>query len=125
LIPIGLVEFRSGLVALAKKVAPHPRIVQARNIADSIHLVRLRERNMPMLFIHVLTGDMIAEDYEGINLPSPEEAHAIAIVSARELLADNIKSASTTPLKAVTITDESGKELMTILAKDVLPEPLK
>jgi hypothetical protein len=80
---------------------------------------------MPMLFIHVLTGDMIAEDYEGINLPSPEEAHAIAIVSARELLADNIKSASTTPLKAVTITDESGKELMTILAKDVLPEPLK
>jgi hypothetical protein len=80
---------------------------------------------MPLFFIHVLTGDMIAEDYEGINMPSLEEAHALAIVSARELLADNIKSASTTPLKAVIITDESGKELLTIRAKDILPEPLK
>ena len=80
---------------------------------------------MPVFFIHTLTGDMIAEDDEGINMPSLEEAHAMAIVSARELLADNIKSASATPLKAVIITDETGKELMTILAKDVLPEPLK
>jgi hypothetical protein len=49
----------------------------------------------------------------------------MAIASAREVLADNIKSASARPMEAITITDETGKELMTVLAKDVLPEQLK
>ncbi len=80
---------------------------------------------MPVFFIHTRTGDVIAEDDEGIDVPSLEEANAMAIVTVRELLADNIKSASATPLKAVIITDENGKTLMTILAKDVLPEHLK
>jgi hypothetical protein len=37
-----------------------------------------------------------------------------------------VKSASDDPpLEAVIITDESGRELMTISAKEALPEPLK
>jgi hypothetical protein len=80
---------------------------------------------MPRFFIQTMIGDEIAEDHEGIDVPSLEEAREMAIVSARELLADDIKYASTQPLKAVKISEESGKELMTILAKDILPEPLK
>jgi hypothetical protein len=49
----------------------------------------------------------------------------MALASARELLADNIKSGSKTPIEAVIVTSESGQELMMIPAKDVLPEPLK
>jgi hypothetical protein len=49
----------------------------------------------------------------------------MALASARELLADNIKSESQSPLEAVIITNESGQELMTIPARDVLPEPLR
>jgi hypothetical protein len=48
-----------------------------------------------------------------------------AFASIRELLADNIKSESQSPLEAVIIMSESGQELMTIPAKDALPELLK
>jgi hypothetical protein len=40
-------------------------------------------------------------------------------------LADNIKSPGTDPIEAVIITDEGGVELITILAKDILLEPLQ
>jgi hypothetical protein len=54
-----------------------------------------------------------------------EEAKATAMVSAREILADNITSASDRPLEAIIITNENGGELQRIAAKDALPEPLK
>jgi len=47
------------------------------------------------------------------------------MASARELVADNIKSVSDRLLEAVIIPDEDGRELATIPAKDVLPEPMK
>jgi hypothetical protein len=79
---------------------------------------------MTRFYINFRNGDQIAQDEVGIDLPCPEEARAFALVSARELLAQNIKSASDTPLEAVIITDESGREIMTIPAKEILPEPL-
>jgi hypothetical protein len=42
-----------------------------------------------------------------------------------KLVAENVKQASNAPLEAVIVTDENGKELITIAARDVLPEPLK
>jgi hypothetical protein len=51
----------------------------------------------------------------------PDWKRAAALVAARELLADNVKSGTDNPLKAVIITDESGQELMTISANDILP----
>jgi hypothetical protein len=38
---------------------------------------------------------------------------------------DEIKHATGLPLEIVIIADESGKELMTIRARDILPEALK
>jgi hypothetical protein len=80
---------------------------------------------MARFYINFRNGNEIAKDDEGQDLPGLEEARAAALVSAREILADNVKAGAKNPLQAVIITDESGQEIMTIPAKEVLPEPLK
>ena len=80
---------------------------------------------MPRFFIHFQNGDTIAKDDEGQDLPGLEEAKAAAMASAREILADNIKGKAENPLRAVLIANEAGDILITIPAKDVLPEHLK
>jgi hypothetical protein len=80
---------------------------------------------MPRYYINFRKADLIANDDEGQDFPGFEEAIAAALISARELLADNIKSPATAPLEAVIITNEDGVELITILAKDILLEPLQ
>jgi hypothetical protein len=80
---------------------------------------------MPKFYINFRSGDHNAKDDEGIELPGLEEARELALASAREILADNVKANAKNPLLGVIITDESGQELMIISAKDVLPELLK
>ena len=80
---------------------------------------------MARFYINFRNGDEIAKDDEGQDLPGLEEARAAALVSAPEILADNVKGGAKNPLQAVIITDESGREIMTIPAKEVLPDPLK
>jgi hypothetical protein len=80
---------------------------------------------MARFYINFRNGNEIAKDDEGQDLPGLEEARAAALVSAREILADNVKAGAKNPLQAVIITDESGREIMTIPAKEVLPDPLK
>jgi hypothetical protein len=67
----------------------------------------------------------IAQDDEGQDLLGLEEAKATAQASAREMLANDVKFASSDALIAVVITNEAGQELARIAAKDVLPESLK
>jgi hypothetical protein len=80
---------------------------------------------MARFYINFRNGDEIAKDDEGQDLPGLEEARTAALVSAREILADNVKGGAKNPLQAVIITDESGREIMTIPAKEVLPDSLK
>jgi hypothetical protein len=77
---------------------------------------------MPRFFINFRRGDLIAKDDEGQNFPGLDEARAAALASARELLADDVKSASRSPLDAVIVTSESGEQLMVIAAGDLLPK---
>jgi len=80
---------------------------------------------MPRFYVNFRSGGSTASDDQGIECATLEDARKMALASARELLADNIKSGSKTPVEAVIIMSESGQELVTILAKDVLPEPLR
>ena len=77
---------------------------------------------MPKFFIGFRWGDLFAEDDEGQDFPDLDRAHAAAVASAREIVADNVRSATHNPLDAVIITSESGDVLLTIAAKDVLPK---
>lgn len=80
---------------------------------------------MAKFHINFRKGEMIEKDDAGIDLPSLAEAWEAALLSLREVLADNIHANSKTPVEAAIITDERGRWLMTIPAKDVLPEPWK
>jgi hypothetical protein len=80
---------------------------------------------MPRFYVNFRRGGSTAKDDQGIECTTLEEARTTALASARELLAGDIKSESKTPLEAVIIMSESGQELMTIPAKEALPEALK
>jgi hypothetical protein len=80
---------------------------------------------VPRFYINFQNADQIARDEEGVDLPSLEDAHAAALASAREILADNVRTNAKDPLRAIIITGERGEDLMTISVKDALPEPLK
>jgi hypothetical protein len=77
------------------------------------------------VYIHFRNRDKIDKDDVGIDLPTLAEACEVALLSLRELLAENIHADSKTPVEAAIITDQSGRELMAIPAQDVLPEPFK
>ena len=77
---------------------------------------------MPKFFIHARRGDEIARDLEGQDLPDLEAAQAAALQSVRELLAEEIKHETRLPLDSMIISDESGRELKTIRATDILQE---
>jgi hypothetical protein len=62
----------------------------------------------------------VALDDEGEDLPSLEEARARALVSARELLANDVKFATSNQLNAVIVTEEAGGELFRISTADLL-----
>jgi hypothetical protein len=84
-----------------------------------------KEDPMPKFFINFQNANRLVKDDTGIDLPSLEQARETALISAREILADNIKSGAKNPMEAIIVTDESGQELMAISANDLLPEPLK
>ena len=72
---------------------------------------------MPRFYINFRSGGSTTNDDQGIECATLEDARKIALASAREVLADNIKSGSRSPLEAVIISSESGQELMTIPGK--------
>jgi hypothetical protein len=81
---------------------------------------------MAIFYFHFQkTAGPIARDEVGLDFRSVEEARAGAMASARELLADDVKFARNDPLIAVIVTNDEGQEVTRILAKDVLPEPLR
>jgi hypothetical protein len=80
---------------------------------------------MSLFFISFQKTRLMSQDDEGQDFPGLEEARKAAIASARELLADQLKFASSDPLVAVIIANEEGRELLKIAAKDILPESLK
>jgi hypothetical protein len=80
---------------------------------------------MPKFFFGFRNGETIIKDNAGQDFPSLYDAKKAALASVRELVAENVKSDSPRPVEAVIITDESGEELMTLPAREVLPELLK
>jgi hypothetical protein len=91
----------------------------------------LKELAMPRFYINFRSRDLstgkllIANDDVGIEVPGLAEARAAGLASARETVADNVKSDSSHPMESIFITDESGRELMSIPAAEVLPQTAK
>jgi hypothetical protein len=79
---------------------------------------------MPKYFFSYRTGDHLARNLEGTELPSLTAAGEMAFGSARELLANAVKVGRRPP-DAVILTTEDGHDLMTISLSEVLTELLE
>jgi hypothetical protein len=82
------------------------------------------ESSMARFFFHLKSGGELMADEEGIDLPGLTEATREALQSARELLAEAIKTASPTVPEAVVVVDETGQPLLELPLVEVLPESL-
>jgi len=80
---------------------------------------------LPRFYINFRTAGQIVLDDVGQDLPGLEEAKATAIASARELLANNIRTNNDAVLDSVIVANERGEELATIAAKDLLPDAMR
>ena len=78
---------------------------------------------MSRFYFHLQAGGQVVLDDEGIDLPDLSAAQREAMQSARELLADAIKSGKPEVAEAFVITDEVGRALAVVLA--VLPKSHK
>jgi hypothetical protein len=85
----------------------------------------LRSNPMPRYYLHFRKGDLLAKDDEGQDFPGLEEAKAAGAVAGRQIVAENVEFNAANPLTSVIVADESGTEVASIPAKDLLPEPLK
>ena len=59
---------------------------------------------MPKFFFNFRNGEMIAKDELGTDLPGLEDARQVALGSAREMVAENIRTNSRRPVEAVIVT---------------------
>ena len=80
---------------------------------------------MPRYYRHIRYGDRLIDDPEGIELPGLDAARAEAIEGIRDLLAEAIQDGNDDLLDdAIVLTDEAGRELMTIPFIEALPPRL-
>ena len=63
----------------------------AGNLQSSLRFRPHQSASMPRFYINFRNADEIAKDDIGVELPSLEDARAVALISAREIVADNIK----------------------------------
>jgi hypothetical protein len=78
---------------------------------------------MGRFYFHLRAGDELTSDDEGMDLPDLSAAKREAMLTARELLVEAIKSGKQTVPEAFVIADDEGRALDTILLAAVLPAP--
>jgi hypothetical protein len=75
---------------------------------------------MPRFFIHSRDRVGLFEDREGSEWPDFDAARSEALASARELLAEQLKTNQTDGIEQLEICDASGHMLATVPLRDVL-----
>ena len=78
---------------------------------------------MGRFYFHLRAGDELTFDDEGLDLPDLSAAKREAMLTARELLVEAIKSGKQTVPEAFVIADDEGRALDTISLAAVLPAP--
>jgi Domain of unknown function (DUF6894) len=80
---------------------------------------------MGRFYFHLRAGDELISDDEGLDLPNLSAARREALLCARELLAEAIRSGKHTVPDVLVIADEEGRALDTVPFGAVLPDQLK
>jgi hypothetical protein len=77
---------------------------------------------MARYFFHIKDGAALIKDQEGTELPTAHAARLQALLSARELRADAIRSGKPLGADAVVIADEHGGTLSFVPMNEALPK---
>lgn len=78
---------------------------------------------MPVFYFHVRSEGSVLQDDEGIDLPDRDAAGTEAAASARDIVAERVKSGKPFGLDDVfEITDESGQLVLTVPFREAVPE---
>jgi hypothetical protein len=81
---------------------------------------------MGRFYFHIRRFDeQVILDQEGSDLPDGDAARQEALLSARQILAEAIKSGKEDTPEAFVIADSDGRELQTVPFNSVLPKSLK
>ncbi len=75
---------------------------------------------MQHILLHVRDGEAVVEDLEGGNFPDVAAAHAEAIASLQEIVADRLEADAKPGSLQVEICDGAGRLLAVISSKAVL-----
>ncbi|HEX9964948.1 MAG TPA: hypothetical protein VGB04_08180 [Allosphingosinicella sp.] len=73
---------------------------------------------MPLFFFHVCNGNGFVEDEEGRDLPDEAAARAIAIVGARDIMAEEMRAGQLNPASFIEVEDAERRHLFTLLFSD-------
>ncbi|GGD11016.1 DUF6894 family protein [Aureimonas glaciei] len=63
---------------------------------------------MSIFYLHIRDGELLLADVEGQEFPDVEAAHAEAVRSAREMLAEKVKLGEIVDGQEIEIVDEAG-----------------
>jgi uncharacterized protein DUF6894 len=97
-----------------------------RNKAQRCNVgTQISEDGVAKYFFHARDGARLINDVEGMDIPSSECARSQAVLTARELLADAIKSGSDCGFDAVVVADERGDEIASVRLTEILPKRLR
>ena len=77
---------------------------------------------MSRFYFHLQAGGQVVPDDEGTDLPDLSSPKREAMQSAREMLADAIKSGKPEVAEAFVITDEVGRALAVVPLLAALPK---
>jgi hypothetical protein len=80
---------------------------------------------MARYFFNYQTGDKTAQDLEGVDLPSLEEARIEALRAAREVVSECVKAGRDDLPDCIVITSGDGRELAVVPLREVLPPALR
>jgi hypothetical protein len=81
---------------------------------------------MSRFYCHIRQGDTLIQDIDGLELPNLDAARTEALDGIRDILAAGIRRGEDGALDDVLlITDEAGRELMTIPFIEALPPRLR
>jgi hypothetical protein len=78
------------------------------------------EANMTRYYFHILSGSDRIEDLEGEEFPDPQDAIAEARLSAREMMADDIRKGSVRETRSFEIVDERGEAIAVVPFRDAM-----
>ena len=82
-------------------------------------------KRMGRFYFHLKDAGKLLKDPEGEDLPDIDAARQEALLAARDLLSDAIRSGRTKIPEAFVIADEEGRKLDVVPLCAVLPESLK